>query len=258
MTNKLPISVFIIAKDEADRIPLTINSVRDWVDEIIVIDSGSNDETVEVSKQLGAKVLFNEWEGYGPQKIFGEGQCKNDWVFNLDADEEVTDELKTEITSLFTQGTPKHLAYKIPILPFYPFQEKPIKQTVHNAPVRLYNKKFATYNNHPIHDYVIVDKDRTAQLKGFALHRTFRSLSHQMQKIDFYSNGQADNLLERGRIPGRLELLLVPPLAFIKFYIFRKGFLLGIDGIILGHMYAFHRFLRIAKVREMTVMKNKQ
>ncbi len=76
------------------------------------------------------------------------------------------------------------------------------------------------------------------------------------KKIDFYSDGQAENLLKRGRTPGRIELLFIPMLAFIKFFIFRKGFLLGIDGIILGHMYAFHRFLRIAKVRELTHQKN--
>ena len=69
---KLPVSVFIIARNEADRIPLTIHSVRDWVDEVIVIDSGSEDDTVQVAESLGAQVVFNEWRGYGPQKVFGE------------------------------------------------------------------------------------------------------------------------------------------------------------------------------------------
>ncbi|MEP2437055.1 MAG: glycosyltransferase, partial [Roseibium sp.] len=83
MTRHLPISVFIIAKDEADRIGRTITSVRDWVDEVIVIDSGSSDGTVAVAEQLGARVLENAWPGYGPQKRFGEDQCRNDWLLNL-------------------------------------------------------------------------------------------------------------------------------------------------------------------------------
>jgi len=74
--DRLPISVFIIAKDEADRIPYAIKSVRDWVSEVIVIDSGSEDETVAVSEALGARVLFHSWEGYGPQKVYGETLCE--------------------------------------------------------------------------------------------------------------------------------------------------------------------------------------
>ncbi len=90
MTDRLPLSVFIIARDEADRIARPIESVIGWVDEVIVIDSGSTDETVAVAEQLGARVIRNDWPGYGPQKRFGEDQCRNDWLLNLDADEEVT------------------------------------------------------------------------------------------------------------------------------------------------------------------------
>ncbi|MBC8523144.1 glycosyltransferase family 2 protein, partial [PVC group bacterium] len=105
MTPRLPISVFIIAKNEADRIPLAIASVIDWVDEVIVIDSGSDDETVSVSESLGARVIFNEWEGYGPQKVFGETLCNNDWLLNIDADEEITPSLRNEIERVFEHET---------------------------------------------------------------------------------------------------------------------------------------------------------
>ena len=118
-----PISVFIIAQDEADRIPLTIRSVIDWVDEVLVIDSGSSDDTVAVSEKLGAMVVFNAWKGYGPQKVYGEKLCKNDWVLNLDADEEITDALRDEIIALFESGEPKEKVYRIPRLPIYGFQQ---------------------------------------------------------------------------------------------------------------------------------------
>ena len=97
----LPISVFIIAQDEEDRIAYTINSVKGWVREIIVIDSGSKDNTVKLCEDLGAKTFFNEWEGYGKQKIFGEQQCQEDWILNLDADEAISDNLKSEIMTVF-------------------------------------------------------------------------------------------------------------------------------------------------------------
>jgi glycosyltransferase involved in cell wall biosynthesis len=101
MTQRLPLSAFIIAKNEADRIPAAIKSVVGWVDEVIVIDSGSEDETVAVAESLGARVVFNEWPGYGLQKRFGEDQCRNDWLLNLDADEEITSALAAEIKAKF-------------------------------------------------------------------------------------------------------------------------------------------------------------
>ena len=113
----IPISVFIICKNEEDRIGASIKSVTGWTDEIIVVDSGSTDKTVEIAQKAGAtKVVFNEWKGYGPQKNFAQGLCKNHWVFNLDADEEVTDSLKEEIIDLFKSGKiDNHSTYDIAI-----------------------------------------------------------------------------------------------------------------------------------------------
>ena len=91
MTDRLPLSAFIISKNEADRISRPIKSVIDWVDEVIVVDSGSTDDTVAVAERLGARVVHHEWKGYGAQKRHGEDQCRNHWLLNLDADEEVTE-----------------------------------------------------------------------------------------------------------------------------------------------------------------------
>ena len=101
MNSKLPISCFIIAKNEADRISKTIESVIDIVDEVIVIDSGSTDGTQNLAKELGCKVFFNKWSGYGPQKRFGEDCTKNEWLLNLDADEYLSHEIKSEILQTF-------------------------------------------------------------------------------------------------------------------------------------------------------------
>src|SRR3712207_4928412 len=97
----LPLSVFIIARNEADRIGATIRAVRDLTDDLVVIDSGSTDGTQAVAEELGARVIFNAWPGYGPQKRFGEEQCRHDWILNLDADEELSPALREEIRSLF-------------------------------------------------------------------------------------------------------------------------------------------------------------
>jgi len=247
---KLPVSVFIIAKNEADRIPIVIRAVRDWVDEVIVIDSGSADDTVAVSESLGVRVLFNAWRGYGPQKVFAEAQCRNSWLLNLDADEEVSAELAQEIRTLFNAGEPACAAYTLPILPLYPFQTSGHPWTAFHHPVRLYRKDLAGFKDELVHDSVVVHAGRIGHLKGMVIHRSFRSLAHHVDKVNSYSSAQAEVLAARGRDPGLLALLLTPILAFFKQYFLRREFVNGVDGIVVSYMYAFQRFIRLAKTRE--------
>lgn len=249
MTERLPISVFIIAKNEADRIPLTIRSVRDWVDEVIVIDSGSADDTVAVAESLGATVTFNEWRGYGPQKVLGETLCRNDWILNLDADEEISPELASEIRDLFAGG-PSRGAYRLHILPLHSFQDTGHKWTATQKPVRLYRKSMAGFKDSTVHDSVIVHEGSIGVLKGMVNHRSFRSLAHHVEKVNSYSSAQAEDLYCRGRNPSRIELVVVPIFAFLKQYLLRREFVNGIDGVIISYMYAFQRFIRLAKTRE--------
>ena len=253
----LPVSVFIIAKNEADRIGLTIHSVKEWVDEVIVVDSGSQDDTVAVSEALGARVVFREWSGYGPQKVYSEHLCRNDWVLNLDADEEISPGLATEIRAIFDRGQPACVAYTLPILPLYPFQESGHRWTAFHHPVRLYRRKFAGFKDSPVHDSVIVHEGRVGHLKGMVIHRSFRSLSHHVDKANFSSTARAQDLFRKGRNPSGLILLLIPFLAFLKSYVLRREFVNGIDGIVISHMYAFQRFIRLAKARECFLLAKK-
>lgn len=248
--DKLPISVFIIAKNEADRIPVVIRAVRDWVDEVVVVDSGSEDDTLAVSEALGARAVFNAWRGYGPQKVFGEGQCRNRWLLNLDADEEVSPELAGEIRSLFRNGEPARAAYTLPILPLYPFQERGHPWTAFHHPVRLYRRDKAGFRDERVHDTVVVREGGVGHCLGMVIHRSFRSLTHHVDKVNGYSSAQAEVLADRGRDPGLLALLLTPALAFFKQYLLRREFVNGVDGIVVSHMYAFQRFIRLAKTRE--------
>lgn len=250
MNARLPVSVFIIAKNEADRIPTVIRAVRDWADEVIVVDSGSTDETVAVCESLGAKVVFNAWSGYGPQKVFSETLCRNRWLLNLDADEEVSSELAAEIRAIFSGGEPEFSAFTLPILPLYPFQKTGHPWTAFHHPVRLYRHDSAGFKSEWVHDSVVVHEGRIGHLKGMVIHRSFRSLAHHIDKVNAYSSAQAEVLAGRGRDPSAVSLLLIPILAFLKQYFLRREFVNGIDGIVVSHMYAFQRFIRLAKTRE--------
>jgi glycosyltransferase involved in cell wall biosynthesis len=250
----VPLSVFIIAKNEADRIVSPINSVISWADEVIVIDSGSVDETVAISKALGARVYFREWEGYGQQKIYGETLCRNDWILNIDADETVSAELAAEIIAMFAGGAvPAFPAYHLPIKIVSRFAEKPGRFAPSNSPVRLYNKCAAGFKDSIIHDSVVSKNGRSFQegwLRGIVHHRCFRSYRHAVEKINFYSSMQAEDMLQKGRCPSMLRLFFEPVVAFLKAYTVRRYVLLGADGFIESIIYAFARTLRLAKARE--------
>lgn len=247
---KLPISVFIIAKNEADRIPLAILSVRDWVDEVHVIDSGSDDDTIAVSRSLGAKTHFRAWTGYGEQKVYGETLSRNDWLLNIDADEEVSSKLAGEIRALFLHGEPGCQAYRVPVLPVYAFQERAHPWTVYQRPIRLYRRTHAGFSTSPVHDSVLPRDALVGRLRGMLLHRSFRSIAHHMEKMNAYSGAQAEELYRKGRKPSVVALLLVFPLAFLKYYFLRRNFVNGVDGVIVSGLNAFWRFLRLAKARE--------
>ena len=255
---KLPLSVFIIAKNEADRVGLAIASARDWVDEVVVVDSGSEDATVALSEAMGARVLFNEWRGYGPQKVFGESTCRNEWVMNLDADEEISPELKAEIIGLFAQGEPPCAAYRMFRTELYNFHERPHPWAPASDWVRLYRKDKAGYKDSPVHDSVVIREGLLGQLKGRIFHRSFRSFRHHVDKVNINSDAQALELFNKGRNPRWWVLLLTPPLAFFKSLILRREIVNGIDGVLISYMFAFQRFIRLAKTRELFLRARKQ
>src|SRR5918998_4766157 len=121
----LPVSIFIIAKNEADRIGDTIRAVRSLTDDLVVVDSGSSDGTQALAASLDARVIHNAWPGYGPQKRFAEDECRHDWLLNLDADEVVPPELAANIRALFAKGEPPLPAYRIGIAEIFPGEARP-------------------------------------------------------------------------------------------------------------------------------------
>lgn len=250
MSAKLPISVFIIAKNEADRIGRPLKSVRDWVDEVIVIDSGSDDDTVELSRSLGARTGFRAWTGYGEQKVYGESLCRNDWILNIDADEEVTPGLRAEIERLFSDGGPAKDHYRIPVLLKSDFQTRVHRWTVYQRPVRLYRKSLAGFSESTVHDSVIVRSGSVGKLRGVLIHRSFRSVAHHIDKENRYTSAQAEHAFAKGRNIPALRLLIEVPFSFLKAYVIRRQFLNGLDGFVLSYLYAFQRFARLAKIRE--------
>lgn len=252
--NKLPISVFIIAKNEADRIAAVIDAVKNFADEILVIDSGSTDKTCEISSETGAKIMFNKWRGYGPQKIFGESQCRNKWILNIDADEEVSEKLADEIREIFKDKVQENFyAFRVKIVNKFRFEKEPKKLAYYYNQIRLYNKDFAGFKDSTIHDSVelrVKDKGKIGQLKNIIYHQSFRSFEHWIEKINSYSSMQALDSFKKGKNASIVKVFLVAPVAFLKAYLVRRYFIYGFEGFVYSSLFAFSRFAKVIKTRE--------
>lgn len=243
-----PLSVFIIAQDEADRIGDTIRAVRDLTDDLVVVDSGSSDGTQALAEALGARVIFNAWPGYGPQKRFAEDQCRHGWLLNLDADEVVPPALAAEIRALFAAGEPARAAYRIGIAEIFPGEERPHPWAYTLAPVRLYRKDKGSYAASLVHDRVeLAPGVREGRLKGVIHHFSVRSLGDQLDKLNRYSDQQAHDLELRGVSIPTWRLFFEFPANFFKAYIGRRHFVRGVYGFLTAMNYAISRHLRVAK-----------
>jgi glycosyltransferase involved in cell wall biosynthesis len=244
MNNKLPISCFIIAKNEADRIAQTIESVEGLVDEIIVIDSGSTDGTQDLVKELGCKLYYNKWHGFGPQKRFGEDKARNKWLLNLDADEYLSNELKAEIRDLFSKKLESNF-YSMKVTPIYPNWNKPRIFSAHHLCIRLYNIEFGRFSSSEVHDSVQTNSNKIIKLKNPVLHKSVRSFSHLIEKEDSYIKMQIDSLKKKNKLFLFLRLLFEFPLSFIKYYLIRRHFTGLFTGLITAMILAFYRWKRI-------------
>lgn len=244
----LPLSVFIIARNEADRIGEAIRAVRGLSDDIVLVDFGSTDGTQAAAEGLGARVIERDWPGYGPQKRFAEEQCRHVWMLNVDADEVVPEDLADEIRSLFAQGTPRHDAYRIKIAEMFPGETVPHPIAYALAPVRLYRRDRGRYSASLVHDRVdLAPGASVGRLKGTIHHRSVRSLGDQIAKLNRYSDQQAVDLEIRGVSIPTWRLFFEFPAAFVKAYIGRRHIVRGTYGFLTAMNYAISRHLRLAK-----------
>jgi len=251
---KPQLSVFIITKNEEDRISDIIEAAKTIADEILVIDSGSTDKTCELSLKAGAKVIFNEWKGYGQQKIFGENQCRNDWILNIDADEEISPELAQEVLNLFKNNAQNNFfGYRVKIVNKFRFEKKPHKLAYFYNQLRLYNKQFAGFRNSTVHDSVELKQGSEAkvgQLNNIIYHQSFRSFAHWIDKLNSYSSMQAQDSFKRGKYPSAAKIIFTPFYAFFKAYFVRRYFIYGFNGLVYSKLFAFSRFAKMIKIRE--------
>lgn len=249
--NKL--SVVIISKNEEKNIRRCLESVV-FADEIILIDSQSEDSTITIAEEFGAKIYSPEWKGYGPAKQEGVRRTTYDWILSIDADEVVSTSLKEEIVSVLNSDNILS-GYYLPRCTN--FLGKWIRHSgwYPDYILRLFNKSQGNFNDAVVHEKVIL-KGSTGQLKNDLLHYSYPTLEDYFDKFNIYTTIGAEELHKRGKDASWARILIKPLAQFIKQFILKTGFLDGPEGFMISFLSSVAVMVKYTKLRALnTKMK---
>jgi len=247
------ITGIIITLNEEKNIKDCILSLDKVCDEIIVVDSLSKDKTVQIAKDLGARVYLQEYLGDGPQKAFGVKYAENDWILSLDADERLEDDLVEKVSSLELDNENMAYAFRrrnfvgshwIKAAGFYP-----------DYVTRLYNKNTSGYLDRKAHSKV--EAPNIKKIKAHITHYTYESYSHWMDRLNWLSSRDAWAYYEKGKKPNRFRPLISASGAFIQKFIIKGGMFQGIDGITVTLTTIIRAYMKYTKLNEMYEEKEK-
>lgn len=245
----MPISVAIVAKDEAHRLPRCLSSVS-FADEILLVDSDSKDDSVEVAGSFGCKVLQQPWLGYARQKQFAVDHCSNDWVLILDADEVIPQETAEEIIKITGSQVQEFAAYSFLRKNF--FHKRWIRHCGWwpERVVRLVDRRQGGFSDHLVHEQWI-SNGAVKTLDLSIEHHSFRNYSDMINKMEKYSTLAAREMMGKGRRARWWTPIFHGLWMFISTYFFKMGILEGFDGFVISLLNAGGSFMKYAKLREM-------
>jgi glycosyltransferase involved in cell wall biosynthesis len=243
----MTISVTIITLNEEDRIGDALASVA-WADEIIVVDAGSTDRTVEIARQYTDRVIVRAWPGYAAQKNFADSQASNEWVLSIDADERVSPELRRAIEELQHYG-PRYDGYRLARRAWYLGRWIRHCGWYPDHQLRLYRRDRACWTGDYVHESVRVD-GRVGTLTGDLWHLTRRSVGEHHEVLGRYTTLAAEQESARNKRATLTRLLFQPLLVFLRSYVLKQGFRDGIPGLVISSFAAYYVFLKYAKLWE--------
>ena len=242
--NKVTLTVIIAAKNEGHQIGACVNSVS-FADEILVLDSGSTDDTANLAREAGAIVHLTDWPGYGPQQQRGIQLATSDWVLSLDADELVNETLRREILAALNQSKvdgyflPRHSSFCGVFIEHGGWRP--------DYTLRLVRRPLAGFTDHFLHAHMTV-KGNVSHIKSPIIHFSYRSLDDVLEKLNRYSRGAAIDLTNRGGSSTLTKAIFKGFWAFFRTYIIKLGFLDGRMGLILAiynGQTTYYKYLRI-------------
>jgi glycosyltransferase involved in cell wall biosynthesis len=245
----MKITATIITLNEERNIARAIESLR-CCDEILILDSGSTDRTLQLAENLGARVFEAGWRGYSGQKNWAAEQAANDWILSLDADEALSEALEAEIWNLKKSG-PRYDGYTMPRLARYLGRWILHSGWYPDRKIRLYDRRKGRWVGDFVHESVHVG-GRVGQLESNILHFTCESLSEHVKTMERYTTLAAQEIAARQIQVPLWRVLMDPQWTFLKSFVLQRGFLDGREGLTIAYMAAFYTFLKYAKARNMS------
>lgn len=239
------LSVIIITKNAAEHIKRCLQSVN-FADEIIIVDSGSEDNTIEICQQFTDNITVTDWLGFGIQKNRALAKAQHEWVLSIDADEQLTPELQSEIQQAIQQT--QYTAFSISRISYYCGRWMQHSGWYPDRIIRLFKKECAHFTDVPIHEKVLVTQGKIGYLQGQLRHFSFTSIEAVLDKINHYSTASADMLYHKGKSANLGKAIFHGLWAFFRTYVLKLGFLDGQQGLMLAISNAEGSYYRYIKL----------
>ena len=252
MMQREPLSVVLITLDAASQLEACLLSAA-FADEILIVDSGSMDDTTALAEKYGARVIRQEWLGFGPQKQFAVAQAAHDWVLCLDADERVTAELRASIEAALI--APAFGAYRFARCNRFLGRYLRHGEGYPDLNLRLFDRRRAGWTNDVVHENVAAGCE-VSTLNGDLLHDSAETVATYLSKQNRYTTLAAEAAFLSGKRASGAKLLFSPVVRFIKFYGVRRGFLDGLPGLVHIVIGCFNSFIKYAKMIELQQKQN--
>lgn len=257
-TPPAPVTCYIRTKNEERMIGQVIEAAKAAVDDVVVIDSGSTDATLKIAAALGARVIHQPWLGNGKQKRVGEDAALHAWVLDLDADEIVSPELAAQIREIFAAGPPPFSVYQLDLVTV-----PPIGKPWHDVAVadrrKLYDRRVIRIPDHAAWDQFDVPSGlKVGRLRGPLYHHSFRDFEHFMGKLNRISTVRARESKLKPLWVVALRIWLAPPFYFMKHFLARDHWKLGLYGVAIAGMSAHGRWLRDIKMLEIHLKRRQE
>lgn len=245
MSERLPLSAVVITLNAASQLEACLRSLQFCAD-IVVVDSGSIDDTRDLARRHGARVIDCPWRGFGPQKQFAVEQAEHDWVLCVDADERVSPALQADIVGAV--DTPRFGAYRFPRCNRFMGRYLRHGEGYPDLSLRLFDRRQARWSDDRVHEKVMTET-AVGTLRGDLMHDSAESIENYLDKQNRYTTLTAEAAYAQGKRASAAHIVLSPLIRFVKFYIFRLGFLDGLPGlvhILIGCGNSFSKYAKMA------------
>jgi glycosyltransferase involved in cell wall biosynthesis len=251
------ISVVIICKNEEEEIGRCVQSLQGLTDDIVVLDNGSTDDTKNIVRKTGARLVEEIWEGFGKTKNKAIRMAKYNWIISLDADESIDEELKQALLNLPLNDD--NQVFEIKFKNFLGNKYLRFGEWGGDKHIRLFNRGKVGWNEAKVHEGLLLPSGiQIKKLKGFILHYTVRDVAEFADKMLGYALLNAKKYEQQGKKSSWVNIYMAPLFSFLKYYIFKLGFLDGWAGYVCAKMNSYYTFVKYAQLLELNKVKSEK